>query len=214
MVLDAPQNSYGLFDRGLSYLHRLEASFEAGIPFQYTCGYSSSVVAPMNWIYPLINEGFSILEASTAPSAAPAPTIVWQLIDKTIQLPAPFISSSTFFKRSSNSPRYFSASHQRSYIQSDQPFIPQGFGYVAGYNLLGKLGTIADLPTPALRSKQDCSCPAAENLDDTLALLFSANDMVDFPARAILVRSTPNWSSMGVLAPSLLDSPGLSSLCA
>ena len=38
--------------------------------------YSSIVVAPMHCISPLAKAGFNILDASIAPSAAPAPIIV------------------------------------------------------------------------------------------------------------------------------------------
>ncbi len=70
--------------------------------------YSSIVVAPITWSSPRASAGFSMFEASIAPSAAPAPTTVWSSSMKTI-IWSPFsrISSITFFRRSSNSPRYF-----------------------------------------------------------------------------------------------------------
>ena len=37
---------------------------------------SAFVVAPIHFIFPLASAGFSMLEASIAPSAPPAPTIV------------------------------------------------------------------------------------------------------------------------------------------
>ena len=51
--------------------------------------------------------GFNILPASIAPSVLPAPTIVCSSSIKRIILPSLFFtSSSTAFRRSSNSPRY------------------------------------------------------------------------------------------------------------
>ena len=47
-----------------------------------------------------------MLAASTAPSAAPAPTSMCNSSMNRMQLPAPVTSSITFFSRSSNSPRY------------------------------------------------------------------------------------------------------------
>jgi len=47
-----------------------------------------------------------MLAASTAPSAAPAPTSMCISSMKSMQLPAALISSMTFLSRSSNSPRY------------------------------------------------------------------------------------------------------------
>ncbi len=70
--------------------------------------YSSSVVAPTARRAPRASIGFSRLAASTAPSAAPAPTIVCSSSMKRMTSPAASsISRSTAFRRSSNSPRYF-----------------------------------------------------------------------------------------------------------
>ena len=70
--------------------------------------YSSSVVAPIMCSSPRASAGLSMLPASIAPSAAPAPTTVWISSMKTIRLSAfSVISSITPFRRSSNSPRYF-----------------------------------------------------------------------------------------------------------
>src|SRR5205809_722044 len=69
--------------------------------------YSLSVVAPMQRRSPRARAGFSMFEASIAPSAAPAPTSVWSSSMKRITCPLDSsISLSTAFKRSSNSPRY------------------------------------------------------------------------------------------------------------
>ena len=65
------------------------------------------MVAPMHCNSPRARVGLSILAASTAPSAAPAPTSMCNSSTKRIQSPAAFNSSKTFFNRSSNSPRYF-----------------------------------------------------------------------------------------------------------
>ena len=69
--------------------------------------YSFKVVAPTNWISPLASNGFKILAASIAPSAAPAPTIVWISSMKRIISPAFLTSFKAFFILSSKSPLYF-----------------------------------------------------------------------------------------------------------
>src|SRR6266550_106903 len=70
--------------------------------------YSFRVVAPMARNSPRARAGFSILEASIAPSAAPAPTRVCSSSMKRMILPCESsISLSNAFRRSSNSPRYF-----------------------------------------------------------------------------------------------------------
>ena len=68
--------------------------------------YSPIVVAPINWISPLANNGFKIFAASTAPSAAPAPTIVWISSINKITSPTFFTSFKHFFILSSKSPLY------------------------------------------------------------------------------------------------------------
>ena len=70
--------------------------------------YSSSVVAPIHCSSPRASAGLSRLDASIAPSAAPAPTTVCSSsINRTICPAAPRTSSITPFRRSSNSPRNF-----------------------------------------------------------------------------------------------------------
>src|SRR5216683_1035766 len=68
--------------------------------------YSSSVVAPTQCNSPRASAGFSMLEASIAPSALPAPTSVCSSsMKRTISPAAAVISDSTALRRSSNSPR-------------------------------------------------------------------------------------------------------------
>src|SRR5437899_1385898 len=70
--------------------------------------YSSRVVAPMARSSPRASRGFSMLPASTAPSAAPAPTTVWSSSMNVMTWPSlSAISRRTALNRSSNSPRYF-----------------------------------------------------------------------------------------------------------
>ena len=70
--------------------------------------YSSSVVAPTARSSPRASIGLSRFDASTAPSAAPAPTIVCSSSMKRMTGPrASEISLRTALSRSSNSPRYF-----------------------------------------------------------------------------------------------------------
>ena len=66
--------------------------------------YSSRVVAPITCSSPLARSGLSMLAASIAPSAFPAPIMVWSSSMKRITSPAFVASSSPFLKRSSNSP--------------------------------------------------------------------------------------------------------------
>ncbi len=67
--------------------------------------YSSRVVAPMVCSSPRASIGFRMDAASIAPSAAPAPTRVWISSMNMMMSPRVRISLSTFFRRSSKSPR-------------------------------------------------------------------------------------------------------------
>ena len=50
--------------------------------------YSSRVVAPMTWISPRERAGFRMFAASMAPSAEPAPTMVWSSSMNRMMFPA------------------------------------------------------------------------------------------------------------------------------
>ena len=117
--------------------------------FSMCLRYSSSVVAPTARSSPRASIGLSRLAASTAPSAAPAPTIVCSSSMKRMISPsASVISLRTAFRRSSNSPRYFepaisapmsSAMTRRS--RSDSGTSPETMRWA-------RPSTMAVLPTP------------------------------------------------------------------
>ena len=65
------------------------------------------MVAPIQRNLPRAKAGFNILAASTAPSAAPAPTRVWISSITTIIALSFWASSTIRFNLSSNSPLYF-----------------------------------------------------------------------------------------------------------
>src|SRR5205807_858465 len=68
--------------------------------------YSSSVVAPTVRSSPRASIGLSMFDASTEPSAAPAPTIVWSSSMNKMIWPCESVTSfKNAFSRSSNSPR-------------------------------------------------------------------------------------------------------------
>ena len=68
--------------------------------------YSLMVVAPISCSSPLARDGFKILDASRAPSAPPAPIMVWISSIKRRTSFASTTSAITFLMRSSNSPLY------------------------------------------------------------------------------------------------------------
>ena len=117
--------------------------------FSMCLRYSSSVVAPTARSSPRASIGFSRLAASTAPSAAPAPTIVCSSSMKRTISPAAFwISARTALSRSSNSPRYFAParSEPRSSAHTRLPLRPSGTSPAT--MRCASPSTIAVFPTP------------------------------------------------------------------
>ena len=111
--------------------------------------YSSRVVAPTARSSPRASIGLSRLPAETAPSAAPAPTIVCSSsMNRMIRPSADWISFSTAFSRSSNSPRYFepASSAPMSSAHTRLPFSPSGTSPAT--MRCASPSTIAVLPTP------------------------------------------------------------------
>ena len=147
----------------------------------------------MHWISPRAKDGFKIFEASTAPSAAPAPTIVWISSIKSTQLPATLISSITFLRRSSNSPLYFvpATSAPISNVTNRLPWRVSGQSPLLIFCAMAS--TIAVLPTPGsptrtglflVRRLRICSTlSSSELLPTTLS---------NFSDLAASVRSTPS----------------------
>ena len=111
--------------------------------------YSSRVVAPMQCNSPRANAGLSILPASIAPSALPAPTMVWISSMNTMIWPSAWaISLSTAFNRSSNSPRYFVPASNCA-MSSDNTRFPFKVSGTSPFTMrCAKPSTIAVLPTP------------------------------------------------------------------
>ena len=68
---------------------------------------SALVVAPIHFIFPLASAGFSMFDASIAPSAPPAPTIVCISSINSIRLSTLSNSFIILLSFSSNSPLYF-----------------------------------------------------------------------------------------------------------
>ena len=111
--------------------------------------YSSKVVAPIQWSSPLARAGFNMFEASIAPSAEPAPTIVWSSSTNKITLFLEwFISCKTDLRRSSNSPLYFAPANKlpRSKASNLLSFKVSGMSLLI--ILCAKPSTIAVFPTP------------------------------------------------------------------
>ena len=151
--------------------------------FSMCVRYSSSVVAPTARSSPRASIGLSRFPAETAPSAAPAPTIVWSSSMKRMICPSlAVISCSTALRRSSNSPRYFAPATSAPDVERPDALALQPLGHVARDDPLGEpLGDrgladarLADQHRVVLRA-------AREHLDRPPDLLVAADHGVELP---------------------------------
>ena len=165
--------------------------------FSMCLRYSSSVVAPIARSSPRESIGFSMLAASTAPSAAPAPTIVCSSSMKRMISPsAALISLRTALSRSSNSPRYFepARSAPMSSAQTRLPFSPSGTSPAT--MRCASPSAIAVFPTPGSPISTGLFFVRRESTWMTRRIS-SSRPMTgsSLPSSASAVRSRPNFSS-------------------
>ena len=153
----------------------------------------------MHWISPLERAGFNILAASRAPSAPPAPIIVWSSSINIIILFAFFISITIFFILSSNSPLYFVPATTEDKSKVKTLFLRRISGTSVATIFSANPSTIAVLPTPGspksiglfffLLDKIWTTRITSFSLPITLSNAFSL---------ASFVKSLANWSKVGV----------------
>src|ERR1700740_1953046 len=111
--------------------------------------YSFSVVAPIARNWPRASAGFNMLEASMAPSAAPAPTSVCSSSMKSTICPSDSsISFKTALRRSSNSPRYFAPASMEPRTRATTRLFFRTSGTAPETIRCARPSTIAVLPTP------------------------------------------------------------------
>ena len=141
-------------------------------PARCTCGTRRAWSRRSSAARRATSAGLRMLAASTAPSAAPAPTSVCSSSMNRTQLPLFLTSSMIFFRRSSNSPRYLvpATSEPMSSVSRRLPM--QRLGHVAGDDALGQAlddGRLADARL-ADQGRVVLGAPR-EDLDDALDLL-------------------------------------------
>ena len=159
--------------------------------------YSSKVVAPTQCNSPRAKAGLSMLPASIAPSALPAPTMVCNSSMNTMFWPSSWANSlSTDFKRSSNSPRNL-APAKRDAMSNDKTFLPLSESGTSPATMrCAKPSTIAVLPTPGspintgLFLLRRCKTWMARRISSSRPITGS-----NLPARARSVKSTQYFFS-------------------
>ncbi len=158
--------------------------------------YSSRVVAPIMRSSPRASMGLSMLEASMAPSAAPAPTTVCISSMKVMTWPwASAISLRTAFSRSSNSPRYLEPAtiEPRSRAMMRRSFRLSGTS--PSMMRPASPSTMAVLPTPGSPMRTGLFLVRRDRTWMTRRIS-SSRPMTgsSLPSRAISVRSRPYFS--------------------
>ena len=138
-----------------------------------------------------------MLPASIAPSAAPAPTIVWSSSTKVITSPlASWISLSTAFRRSSNSPRYLAPATMDPRSSATRRRPRSDSGTSPSTMRCARPSTIAVLPTPGSPISTGLFFVRRDSTWTTRRTS-SSRPMTGSsrPSRASAVRSRPYFSS-------------------
>ena len=160
--------------------------------------YSFKVVAPTQCSSPLASIGFNNWPASIAPSVLPAPTMVCSSSINRIICPSEFFtSSSTAFRRSSNSPRYFAPATNApmSNANSFLSFKPSGTSPLT--IRCASPSTTAVLPTPGSPISTGLFLVLRESIRTTLRI--SSSRPMTGSSFCCLARSTisyPYFSSV------------------
>ena len=155
--------------------------------------YSASVVAPMQCSSPRASIGLSMLPASIAPSAAPAPTTVCSSsMNSRIRPSAALISCSTAFSRSSNSPRYLAPATSDPMSSAKIVLSLSPSGTSPRTIRWASPSTIAVLPTPGSPTSTGLFFVLRERIWITRRISASRPMTGSSrPARAAATRSTP-----------------------
>ena len=159
--------------------------------------YSSKVVAPTQCNSPRAKAGLSMLPASIAPSALPAPTMVCNSSMNTMFWPSSWANSlSTDFRRSSNSPLNLAPANREAMSNDKTRFPLSESGTSPAMMRCAKPSTIAVLPTPGspintgLFLLRRCNTWMARRISSSRPITGS-----NLPARARSVKSTQYFFS-------------------
>jgi hypothetical protein len=143
--------------------------------------YSSSVVAPMQRSSPRASIGLSMLPASMAPSALPAPTMVCSSSMKVMTSPSESVTSlRTALSRSSNSPRYLAPATIAPMSSEMSRLFLSDSGTSPLDDALGQALDDGGLADAGLADEHRVVLGAArQHLDDAADLVVAADDGVE-----------------------------------
>ena len=165
--------------------------------FSMRVRYSSIVVAPIMCSSPRASIGLSMLPASIAPSAAPAPTTVCNSsTNSRIRPSAARTSLSTALSRSSNSPRYFAPATSDPMSSANTVLSRRPSGTSPSVMRCARPSTIAVLPTPGSPISTGLFLVLRDRIWMTRRISLS-RPMTgsSLPARASATRSRPYFAS-------------------
>ncbi len=130
---------------------------------------------------PRARAGLSMFEASMAPSAAPAPMMVWSSsMKRTTSPPDSPISLSTALSRSSNSPRNLVPATSEPMSRASEPLVLERLGHVAVGDALGQALDDGRLADAGLADEDGVVLgPPRQHLDDPPDLVLAADDRVE-----------------------------------
>ena len=146
--------------------------------------YSSSVVAPMVCSSPRASIGFSMLDASIEPSAAPAPTTVCSSsMKRTIRPSASVDLLEHGLQALLELAAVLRARDERAHVERDDPLVLQAFGHVAPHDAAGQPLDDGRLADAGLADEHRVVLGAArQHLDDAADLVVAADDRIELAA--------------------------------
>src|SRR5438874_150538 len=162
--------------------------------------YSFSVDAPTHCSSPRASAGFSMLDASTAPSAAPAPTSVCSSSMNRMMFRFCAISLMIALSRSSNWPRYLVPAITAAMSSDSTRWSFRASGHWPLAISWASPSTIAVLPTPGSPIRTGLFFLRRDRISITRSISFCRPIVgSSWPSAASWVRSRQKWSSAGVL---------------
>ena len=153
----------------------------SALSFSMYFWYSLSVVAPMQRSSPRASAGFSMLEASMAPSAAPAPTRVWSSSMKRITSPGGLLDLVDHgLEPLLELAAVLGAGDERPHVQGHQPLVFQVLRHVALDDPPGQALDDGGLSHARLADEHRVVLGApGQHLHDAPDLLVPADDRVE-----------------------------------
>ena len=197
-LLQAAQDRDRVLHGGLADDHRLEAALERGVLLDVLAVLVERGGADAR-SSPRASIGLSRLAASTAPSAAPAPTIVCSSSRNRMIVPcASETSLRTRLQAFLELAAVRGAGDQRAHVQRDHAAVAQRLGHVAGDDPLGEALDDRGLADAGLADQHGVVLGApGEHLDHAADLLVAADDRVELALLGDLGEVAPEALAAG-----------------